>query len=413
MLRPTPPWGGAAVSARPAPPPSGPGPAVPSGSLPRAPQPAAAPGTPAPPGPPASAPGGRPSGGWSRRGWTAALVGGLVGAVVAAAVTAGVLAGSDDDDPRPAASGDASDVQAVLADVQDSVVTIHTSGYAQGSVFEGAGTGVVLSEDGLVLTNAHVVADSDDISVRLFDGSQHDASLVGSASDNDLAIIKVEGGSPLHVATLGTSGDLEVGEPVIAIGNALNLGGLPSVTTGIVSAVDRTISSPEGTLSGLIQTDAAINVGNSGGPLVDADGEVVGINTAILQDTENLGFAIDIDSARPIIEDLKAGGGSDDGERPLLGVSTRDLASVDQATLDQLGIEASEGAFVVQVTPGMGAEAAGIQAGDVIVRLDDEPVDSSASLGEAISGHDVGDEVEVRIERNGEEATVDAELTSD
>jgi putative serine protease PepD len=337
-------------------------------------------------------------------------VGGLVGALVAAAVTTAVLAEDDDGAPL-AVSGAASDLQAVLRQVQDSVVTIHTSGYAQGSVFEGAGTGVVLSDDGLVLTNAHVVADSDDISVRLFDGSQHDASLVGSASDSDLAVIKVEGAAPLHPATLGKSADLEVGEPVIAIGNALNLGGLPSVTTGIVSAVDRTISSPEGSLSGLIQTDAAINVGNSGGPLVDAEGEVVGINTAILQDTQNLGFAIDIDSARPVIEDLKAGGGGAEAERPLLGVSTRDLASIDGATLEQLQIEAEAGAFVVEVTPGTGAEAAGIAAGDVIVALDDEPVDSSASLGEAISGHAVGDEVEVRIERNGEEATLGAELT--
>jgi serine protease Do len=334
-----------------------------------------------------------------------------VGAVVAATVTAVVVVAADDDEPDPPlASGDASDVQAVLDEVQGSVVTIQTSGYAQGSVFEGAGTGVVLSEDGLVLTNAHVVEDSAGISVRLFDGSEHQASLVGSARDSDLAVIQVEGAEPLHAATLGSSGDLEVGEPVIAIGNALNLGGQPSVTTGIVSAVDRTITSPQGSLSGLIQTDAAINVGNSGGPLVDANGEVVGINTAILQDTENLGFAIDVDSARPVIEDLKQGGG--DAERPLLGVSTRDLAGIDDATLAQLGIEADEGAFVVQVTPGTGAEDAGIEPGDVITAIDGEPVGSSADVGEVVSGHEVGDEVEVTLERNGQEESVVAELTS-
>lgn len=340
-----------------------------------------------------------------------ALVGALVGALVAAVVVAVVAAGDDGDDGAPLAAGDASDVQAVLAEVQDSVVTIQTSGYAQGSVFEGAGTGVVLSEDGLVLTNAHVLDGSADIAVRLFDGSQHEATLVGSARDSDLAVIQVHGADPLHPATLGSSADLEVGEPVIAIGNALNLGGLPSVTTGIVSALDRTISSPEGSLSGLIQTDAAINVGNSGGPLVDADGEVVGINTAILQDTENLGFAIDIDSARPVIEDLKQGGG-ESGERPLLGVSTRDLAGIDEATLAQLGIEADEGAFVVQVTAGTGAEVAGIEPGDVIVGVDGDPIDSSAALGEAISAHEVGDEIEVTVERSGTEDTLTAELTS-
>jgi serine protease Do len=394
VLRPTPPWGGRAVTV----PPAGAGPAGP----PRpSPVPAASAGA-APAAHPAR-PGRRPGG------WSGLLAAALVGAVVAAAVTAVALS-DDDDATAPVAGGDASDVQAVLDKVQDSVVTIQTSGYAQGSVFEGAGTGVVLSEDGLVLTNAHVVADSADISVRLFDGSQHDATLVGSATDSDLALIQVEGAGPLHAATLGSSGDLEVGEPVIAIGNALNLGGLPSVTTGIVSAVDRTISSPEGSLSGLIQTDAAINVGNSGGPLVDADGEVVGINTAILQDTQNLGFAIDIDSARPVIDDLKAGGG-DDGERPLLGVSTRDVGSIDDATLAQLGVESDDGAFVVQVTPGTGADEAGIEAGDVIVALDGEAVTSSDELGEAVSGHEVGDVVDVTVERQGQETTLSAELT--
>jgi S1-C subfamily serine protease len=352
-----------------------------------------------------------PSTSGRRGGWAAVVIAALVGAVVAGAVTAVALVATDDEGPRPLAAGNASDVQAVLDEVQDSVVTIQTSGYAQGSVFEGAGTGVVLSDDGLILTNAHVVAGSDGISVRLFDGSQHDATLVGSASDRDLALIQVDGADGLHPATLGSSADLEVGEPVIAIGNALNLGGLPSVTTGIVSAVDRSISSPEGSLSGLIQTDAAINVGNSGGPLVDADGEVVGINTAILEDTQNLGFAIDIDSARAVIEDLKNGGG-DNGERPLLGVSTRDVASIDEATLAQLGVEAADGAFVVEVTPGTGAEEAGIEPGDVIVALDGEAVASSDDLGRAVSDHDVGDDVEVTVERNGQEQTVTAQLSS-
>jgi serine protease Do len=328
--------------------------------------------------------------------------------VVAAAVTAVALVATDDD-ATTLAGDDASDVQAVLDEVQDSVVTIQTSGYAQGSVFEGAGTGVVLSEDGLILTNAHVVAGSDGISVRMFDGSQHDATLVGSASDRDLALIQVAGAEGLRPATLGTSADLEVGEPVIAIGNALNLGGLPSVTTGIVSAVDRSISSPEGSLSGLIQTDAAINVGNSGGPLVDANGEVVGINTAILEDTQNLGFAIDIDSARAVIDDLQNGGG--DADRPLLGVSTRDLSSIDGATLAQLGVEATDGAFVVEVTPGTGAEDAGIEPGDVIVAFEGEAVASSDDLGRAVSDHEVGDDVEVTVERNGEEQTLTAELS--
>jgi putative serine protease PepD len=246
----------------------------------------------------------------------------------------------------------------------------------------------------------------------MFDGSLHEAELVGSASDNDLAVIQVEGVEGLQAATLGTSSDLQVGEPVIAIGNALNLGGRPSVTTGIVSATDRTISSPEGSLTGLIQTDAAINVGNSGGPLVDAGGEVVGINTAILQDTQNLGFAIDIDSARPVIEDLRAGGGDvPEAERPLLGVSTRDLTSVPEATRSQFGIVAEEGAFVIEVTAGTGADDVGMLPGDVIIELDGEAITTTDGLIAAIGAHEVGDRVEVTVEREGEESTVTAELT--
>jgi S1-C subfamily serine protease len=348
-------------------------------------------------------------------GWAALLAAALVGALVAAAATAVALTVADDDEGPSAegvAAGEPADVQAVLERVQESVVTIETSGYAQGSVFEGAGTGVVLTEDGLVLTNAHVIADSNDISVRMFDGSLHDAELVGSATENDLAVIQVTDVSGLQAATLGTSSDLQVGEPVIAIGNALNLGGRPSVTTGIVSATDRTIESPEGALTGLIQTDAAINVGNSGGPLVDAAGEVIGINTAILQDTQNLGFAIDIDSARPVIEDLRQGGGdTPEAERPLLGVSTRDLSSVPDATRSQLGIVADEGAFVIEVTAGTGADEVGMLPGDVITDLDGEPIGSTDELVEAIGTHEVGDRVEVTVEREGEETTVTAELT--
>src|SRR5829696_7907862 len=389
-VRPTPPWGAPGLAGRPArpqgpptgaaPPATGQAPAVPGG----APPPPAGPGRPAPGyGGPPPAPNGMSSGAPGYRGgahaggalgapgpsvggrpagrpgtWLAVVAAALVGALVAAGVTALALAGDDDDAAEGrtdiSGGGDTADIQAVLDEVQDAVVTIETSGYAQGSVFEGAGTGVVLSAEGLVLTNAHVIAGSEDISVRLFDGSSHPASVVGSAPDADLAVIQVEG-----AASLGSSSDLQVGEPVIAIGNALNLGGRPSVTTGIVSATDRTITSPEGSLTGLIQTDAAINVGNSGGPLVDAGGEVIGINTAILEDTQNLGFAIDIDSARPIIEDLsQGGGGTSEGERPILGVSTRDLASVAEPTRTGLGIVATDGAFVIDVTPGGAAEEA-------------------------------------------------------
>ena len=142
------------------------------------------------------------------------------------------------------------------------------------------------------------------------DGSEHAATLVGASPDDDIAIIQVQDVDDLVPAELGSSDDLQVGDEVIAIGNALNLGGEPSVTRGIVSAKDRDLTAEGVDLEDLIQTDAAINPGNSGGPLVNAAGQVVGMNTAIVADAQNIGFAIAIDAARPIIEDLKAGEGA-------------------------------------------------------------------------------------------------------
>ncbi|HEX8804464.1 MAG TPA: trypsin-like peptidase domain-containing protein, partial [Acidimicrobiales bacterium] len=356
------------------------------------------------------------------RPWWALLVGAVVGAVVAASVTALALSGRDDDDAAPtldpaidsstppSTPEGAMDVQAILDEVQASVVTIETSGYAQGGVFEGAGTGVVLSNEGLVLTNAHVIDGSEDITVRMFDGARHDATLVGSTASNDLAMIRVEDVDDLEPATLGASDTLEVGQPVIAIGNALNLGGEPTVTTGIISATDRTIPTPGGTLTGLIQTDAAINPGNSGGPLVNADGAVVGINTAILEDTQNIGFAIAIDSVRTVIDDLQAGNGEVTPDTPVLGVRTIGVATVEDAVKERFAVTADAGAFVVDVTPRSGAAAAGLRQGDVIVEVDGDAVGSSDDLGEAISVHRPGDRIEVTIQRRGDSITVTARL---
>jgi putative serine protease PepD len=346
-----------------------------------------------------------------------ALVSALVGALVAAGITALALDANDDDTGTAATNGrpvvlseSPLDVQTILDGVQESVVTIETSGVARGEVFDGAGTGVVLSADGLVLTNAHVIEQTQGIRVRTFDGATFDASLVGSEPASDLAVIHIEGVDDLVPATLGTSGDLVVGEPVIAIGNALNLGGQPSVTTGIVSAVNRNIDAPQGRLSDLVQTDAAINPGNSGGPLVDATGAVVGINTAIIADSQNIGFAIAIDSAKPIIDRIQQGEGEITPDTPRLGVTTVSLDTVEPAVKSRLGIEAEHGAFVYDVIPGSGAEAAGIEQGDVIVAVDGDPITVNDDLGAAIAQHQPGDTVEVTIERDGEEQTLEAQI---
>lgn len=249
-----------------------------------------------------------------------ALVGGVVGAVVAALILGTVAlwpsGGGGDEDastttvPAQVNPGTPIDILSVLGRVEPSVVAIQTtSGIVEGE--GGAGTGIVLTADGLVLTNAHVVAGLPDITVGLYDGTAWPASLVGSFPEEDVALIQIEGRDDLIPAELGSSDVLQVGDEVIAIGNALNLGGRPTVTRGIVSALDRRLSAEGITLTGLIQTDAAINPGNSGGPLVNAAGQVVGVNTAIATLTGGsrtgnigIGFAIPVDRMKTIVENL-------------------------------------------------------------------------------------------------------------
>ena len=187
---------------------------------------------------------------------------------------------------------------------------------------QGAGTGFVISSDGEIATNAHVVADATKIDVKFADGSTAAATVLGVDRTDDLAVVKVDKVG-LTALTLGTSADLRIGEPVVAIGNALDLTGGPTATEGIVSALDRTIDTNEGEhLTHLLQTDAAINPGNSGGPLLTLDGKVVGINSAGSQDAQNIGFAIAIDTAQPIIEQLQQG---KTVTKAYLGVSTTPL----------------------------------------------------------------------------------------
>jgi putative serine protease PepD len=197
---------------------------------------------------------------------------------------------------------------------------------------------------------------------------------------------------------------------VVAIGNALNLGEEPSVTTGIVSALGRSLDSPSGeTLTDLIQTDAAINPGNSGGPLVNSQGQVVGINTAILSDAQNIGFALSIDSIKSIIDDVSAGK-TPNTDQPVLGVETLDVAGVDTTVIDRFKIDATAGAFVQKVTAGSGAEAAGLQAGDVIVAVDGRRIRTASDVGQAVKAKNPGDTIEITIERSGEEQKVTATL---
>jgi S1-C subfamily serine protease len=349
-----------------------------------------------------------------------ALVGGTVGALVAALVL-GIVAlwPSGDGDPEvdsssaPVTSPDGSspriDVLAVLDRVEPSVVSIRTtSGTVDGQ--DGAGTGIVLTESGLALTNAHVVGGLPSIAVGLPDGSEAPASLVGSFPEEDVALIQIDGRDDLVPAELGSSEALQVGEEVVAIGNALNLGGRPTVTQGIVSAKDRRLEAQGISLENLIQTDAAINPGNSGGPLVNAAGQVVAVSTAIIGDAQNIGFAIPIDKIKPLIEEIRAGGGEVRGDQAFLGVNTTDVATESPANLERFGIEMDEGAFVQSTVDGSGAAEAGVLPGDVIVAVDGTPTPTSVAVGEVIRDLDPGDVVTLTVVRDGETLDIEAEL---
>jgi S1-C subfamily serine protease len=268
----------------------------------------------------------------------------------------------------------------------------------------------VITADGLVLTNSHVIGSVGDIKVGLSDGSEHTATLVGQSPDDDLAVIQVQDVDDLVAAELGSSDDLRVGDEVIAIGNALNLGDEPTVTRGIVSAKDRDLTAEGVSLQGLIQTDAAINPGNSGGPLVNAAGQVVGMNTAIVADAQNLGFSIAIDVARPIIDDLKAGEGQVTPDQAFLGVSSSDLADLPDDVKSNFQVEVDEGAFITEVVPDSAADDAGLEVGDVIIAIDGNDVTESSEVRDQIIDKDPGDDVKITFIREGEEQTVTATL---
>ena len=375
---------------------------------------------PAPPPPPTGDQGGSGPSGW----WRPAITGGIAGAVVAAVVLiAGVAFGIDVDRrgglqrPPLALEGEELDIQGVIDAVQPGVVSLNVEGVRDTQVgpqlIQGAGSGMVIEADGLVLTNAHVIRGARSITVTLADGRELPADLVGSiTSTSDVALLQIRDASGLDTVTLGESSAMQVGDDVVAVGNALNLGASPTVTTGIVSALHRSITEPSGAnLENLIQTDAAINPGNSGGPLVNALGQVIGVNTAVAGGAENIGFALSIDSVKPLIEVLRSGGGDVQGGA-FLGVTSADLANINPAVLDRLGIDRDEGAFVIDVAPGTAAAAAGLEAGDVIVSVDGEPVQGSAELSAAIVRHQPGENLEIRFFRGGEEQTVVATLGS-
>ena len=255
---------------------------------------------------------------------------------------------------------------------------------------------MIFDRDGLILTNNHVVEGTTSVTVSFNDG-EHDqplpAEVVGTEPGRDLAVLRVKA-RDLEPVELARSSALRLGDPVIAIGFPLDLGG-PTVTSGIVSGLDRTIEGPNGDLTGLLQTDAAINPGNSGGPLVDRAGRLVGINTAGIREdgTEGIGFAIAIDGALPIIDELSRGAPTTEA---WLGIS---FSSVDsESAAVQLGLDSStRGAAVTAVYPGGPGAKADLAVGDVIIAADDVPIRNANALAKAIAARKIGDEIDLEV----------------
>jgi serine protease Do len=269
-----------------------------------------------------------------------------------------------------------------------------------------AGTGFVISGDGQIATNAHVVADATNIQVKFADGSTASAKVLGVDRTDDLAVIKVDK-TGLTALPLGKSSDLKIGEPVVAIGNALDLTGGPTATEGIVSALDRTIDTSDGEhLTHLLQTDAAINPGNSGGPLLTLDGEVVGINSAGSTDAQNIGFAIAIDTARPIVEQLQQG---KTVTKAYLGVTT---TAIDKTVAARGGLAIDHGLLIVDVAGDSAASAAGLKPGDVIVSINGQATDDNTVLGDVIRTAGAGKVVHLKVFRDGKTIDIDATLST-
>jgi len=314
------------------------------------------------------------------------------------------------EDAMSASSHKDSVVTAVAQLAADSVVEISTEvltenfysffGMGGRSITQGAGSGVILSNDGYILTCYHVIEDATTIGVTLRNGSQYEASLIGGDEELDIAVIKVDAKN-LIPAVLGSSNALVVGSPVVAIGNPLGqLGG--TVTSGYISALDRAVTIDEHSYN-LLQTDAAINGGNSGGGLFNANGELVGLVNAKAQSigVEGLGFAIPIDDIAQDIEDLINYGYIT--SRVTLGVTMVDI--MDQRTalayrVDEFGV------YILNVSTGSNAEVAGLQAGDRIISIDGTPIESGDQVVEIISTYSVGDVMDMVISRGGEEVQV-------
>jgi serine protease Do len=320
-------------------------------------------------------------------------------------------------DGNAVVSKEEENISSVASKVGPSVVSINTTAQTQSymgsQTQEGAGSGIIISSDGYILTNKHVVANSTQLTVITSDGTVYEnAKVVGTDPLNDLAFVKVSGVSNLTPAVIGDSSSVRIGQKVVAIGNSLGEF-QNTVTSGIISGTGRPISAQEGgsveTLTDLLQTDAAINPGNSGGPLTNLSGQVIGMNTAVAADAQSIGFSIPINSAKGIIKNLLKTGKV---ERAYLGIK---YVTITPEVAKQYNLPVKKGAYVIatdgsSVISGSPADKAGIKDKDIITKVADIEVGERGSVSSLISEYSIGENIPLTVLRSGKTITVTVSL---
>jgi serine protease Do len=346
--------------------------------------------------------------------FSAGLGGGYVSNQLSNATTSRITEG----DGNAVVSKEEENISSVASKVGPSVVSINTTAQTQtyfggSQTQEGAGSGIIISSDGYILTNKHVISGSTQLTVVTSDGTVYDkAKVVGTDPLNDLAFVKVDGVSNLTPAVIGDSSSVRIGQKVVAIGNSLGEF-QNTVTSGIISGTGRPISAQEGnsveSLTDLLQTDAAINPGNSGGPLTNLSGQVIGINTAVAADAQSIGFSIPINSAKGIIKNLLKTGKV---ERAYLGIK---YVTITPEVAKQYSLSVKKGAYVItnsgsSVISGSPADKAGIKDKDIVTKVGDIEVGERGSVSSLISEYSIGESVPVTVLRDGKTITLTVSL---
>ncbi len=273
---------------------------------------------------------------------------------------------------------------------------------------QGIGTGVIVDEKGYILTNSHVIMDgkAKSITIQLSDGSEIAGEVLWHEVALDLAIVKIDAPN-LTAAKLGDSDDIKVGSYALAIGNPMGMIFERSVTQGIVSGLNRSIAVEQQTMEGLIQTDASINEGNSGGPLINSNGEVVGINTVKVKSGEGLGFAVPINTAKPIVEEFMAQGQFTRAYFGIKGVDVQEYINVNKS----MNLGTDIGVFVYNIFDNSPAALAGIKESDIIVAIDNEEISTVSQMSKRLYSHRPGDKIKIQIVRNKEALEKEVILT--